>query len=134
MSRYEESTAYLIADLERKPEGWQIASEQLGSEFIALRSLVAIVAPNFVLPGEVAPLGQIAQELSEWHRELLLQCSETYNYLTASSDGPKLAREEANADRRLQTLQSIKQGVKAAMISYYRGARGVRVSGVPKIR
>ena len=126
---YEAATARLINDVEVKPELLELMVEESGmpTRFDAIRTVVADTAPNFVAPDdEYARPGQLAHGLSEWHRYLLNQCSVSYWSLTADPNGPRMNREEANADPQLQTLQAIRRGVRMAMNRNFRMARGSR--------
>ena len=121
---YEATTAYIIEDFERKscaltesePEDPQV-------KFNNIVGVVSIVAANFIFPDEFPTHGQIAQSLSDWHRELAETVSAKYEYLTKAKDGPCLTREEANTDPNLRMLQAIRQGVRRSMNSNYRIAQ-----------
>jgi len=129
---YGDATEYLIADFERRPEGIDMLVEegQAPNRYEAIRSIVASIAPNFVvLVDEYARPGQLAQGLSEWHHYLLGRCAGTYRSLTAYySDGSMMSREEANEQPQLQTLYAIRRGVRAALNNHYRYARSSRLS------
>jgi hypothetical protein len=116
----------ILEDFEFKPEGLDLIVEMEGiSKYEAMRAHTAFVASNFA-SGELWRLGQIAQDLSEWHQTLRSQCSSIYKGLTANPDGPQLTREEANADPGLLTLQAVRRGVRDAMNTRYRWAYGTR--------
>lgn len=120
---YKDATTILAQDFEYKPELLSRFEQASISRFDAVQQITTVVAPNFVRPGEIATAGQIAQGLSDWHRELADLCTERFMALTADEFGPQLSRSEANAECDPQTLQAIRRGVRAAMNNSYRFAR-----------
>jgi hypothetical protein len=126
--QHEEATESLLKDFDKKPEALELLVRDgfAGSRPETIRWITATVSPNFVRPDEFMRVGQIAQNLSEWHLYLAALCSEKYKSLTEDLTGSMLGREQANTDPELQTLQAIRRGVRAAMNSHYRSARGTR--------
>jgi hypothetical protein len=132
---YREATNYIITDCELKPDLLnELAGEDPDARYAAITGLVSVVAPNFVFPDQAVGHGKIAQGLSDWHRDLVEQCSGKYRALTADPDGPQLTKEEANSDSDLQTLKAIRRGVKMARDTYSGLAQTYRSSGRPDLR
>lgn len=123
---YSETTAYIIEDFERKPGALTFGGDDSETRFNNIVGLVSVVASNFIFPDEFPRAGQMAQALSDWHRELAVEVSDRYRLLTSEPPrGAALSREDANNDPELQMLQGIRRGVRLAMNSKYRSAQRI---------
>jgi hypothetical protein len=118
------STYSVLRDHARYGEGMYTSEENPETRFANLLEIVAVEAPNYVRGNETTTDGEMAQALSEWHKELETDVSATFRGLT-DPEGLNMAKEAANTDEFLRTLQAIRKGVKLAMHSKYKKAHGI---------